>query len=120
MSFESKIKKYATLAVKTGVNIQKGQLLVINGDVDCAWYIREVVKAAYEAGAGEVVVQYSDSQVTKMRYDYANEEALSHFAHWQYVQKEENINRGSPDPTLLASVDAKKIRMVQMAMSKST
>ena len=126
MSFESKIKKYATLAVKTGVNIQKGQLLVINGDVDCAWYIREVVKAAYEAGAGEVVVQYSDSQVTKMRYDYANEEALSHFAHWQYVQKEENINRGcaflsigSPDPTLLASVDAKKIRMVQMAMSKA-
>ena len=55
MSFQDKIKKYARLAVETGVNIQKGQLLVINGDVDCAWYIREVVKAAYEAGAGEVV-----------------------------------------------------------------
>lgn len=126
MSFESKIKKYARLAVKTGVNIQEGQLLVINGDVDCAWYIREVVKAAYEAGAGEVVVQYSDAHVTKMRYEYANDEALSNFANWQYVQKEENIQRGcaflsigSPDPTLLASVDAKKIRMVQMAMSKA-
>lgn len=126
MSFQDKIKKYARLAVETGVNIQKGQLLVINGDVDCAWYIREVVKAAYEAGAGEVVVQYNDALVTKMRYEYANEEALSTFAHWQYVQKEENIKRGcaflsigSPNPALLKDVDAKKIRMVQMAMSKA-
>lgn len=115
MGFQDKIKKYARLAVETGVNIQKGQLLVINGDVDCAWYIREVVKAAYEAGAGEVVVQYNDALVTKMRYEYANEEALSTFAHWQYVQKEENIKRGcaflsigSPNPALLKDVDAKK------------
>ena len=69
MSFQDKIKKYARLAVETGVNIQKGQLLVINGDVDCDWYFRDVVKAAYEAGAGEVVVQYNDALVTKMRYE---------------------------------------------------
>ena len=50
MSFETKIEKYAKLAVVTGVNIQKGQLLVINADVDCALYVRLVVKAAYEAG----------------------------------------------------------------------
>ena len=126
MSFESKIEKYAKLAVVTGVNIQKGQLLVINASVDCAWYVRKVVKAAYEAGAGEVVVQWNDAMTDKLRYEYASDEVLSHFAQWQYEQKKENIERGcaflsigSPDPTLLKDIDAKKLRLAQMAQSKA-
>lgn len=125
MSFETKIKKYAQLAVVSGVNIQPGQLLVITADVDCAWYVRHVVKAAYEAGAGEVVVQYEDAQVNKMRFEYASDEVLGHFSNWVYEQKKENIERGcaflrigSPDPTLLKAIDPHKLQLNQLAQSK--
>lgn len=126
MSFETKIEKYAKLAVVTGVNIQKGQLLVINASVDCAWYVRKVVKAAYEAGAGEVCVQWNDGIVNKMRYEYASDEVLSSFPQWEVEQKKENIARGcaflsigSPDPTLLSKIDPQKLKMAQMAQSKA-
>lgn len=126
MSFETKIEKYAKLAVVTGVNIQEGQLLVINADVDCAWYVRKVAKAAYEAGAGEVVVNWNDTKIDKLRYEYAEDEILKQFAHWHFVQKQEHIERGcaflsiaSPNPTLLSDIDSSKIRLVQMAMSNA-
>lgn len=125
MSFETKIEKYAKLAVVTGVNIQKGQLLVINADVDCAWYVRLVVKAAYEAGASEVVVNWNDGQVNKMRYEYANDDVLAYFYQWQYAQKKEYIDKncaflsiGSPDPTLLSHIDSHKLKLAQMATSQ--
>ena len=63
MSFETKIKKYARLAIAAGVKIQPGQLLVITADVDCAWYVRILVEEAYRSGAGEVVVNWNDSQI---------------------------------------------------------
>lgn len=125
MSFETKIEKYAKLAVVTGVNIQKGQLLVINADVDCAWFVRKVVKAAYEAGAGEVVVNYNDGEVTKMRYENASDDTLSHFYVWQYAQRKEYIEKncaflsiGSPNPQLLSHIDSAKLQKAQMAERK--
>ena len=37
---EAKFKEYAKLLVEVGVNIQKGQTLVIGSPVDCAWFAR--------------------------------------------------------------------------------
>ena len=54
------LNKYADLAIKSGCNIQKGQLLIINAPVDCAFFARVCAQKAYEAGAGRVVVQYND------------------------------------------------------------
>lgn len=125
MSFETKIEKYAELAVATGVKLQPGQLLVILADVDCAWFVRKVVKAAYEIGASEVVVQWDDAQVNKLRYEYADDEVLGHFWQWKYAQKKEVIEKqcaflsiGSPDPTLLSHIDSNKLRLGQMTEAK--
>ena len=52
--FERNIEKYAELAVKVGVNIQKGQVLNINADISSADFVREIAKKAYEAGAKSV------------------------------------------------------------------
>ncbi|MEF9967829.1 MAG: aminopeptidase, partial [Longicatena sp.] len=48
---DSRLRKYAELAVKQGVNIQKGQLLVINAPVDTVEFVRLCVDEAYKAGA---------------------------------------------------------------------
>ena len=53
MDFNSKLQKYAKLAVKTGVNIQPGQTLLVRTPIECAEYVRYVVEEAYKAGAKE-------------------------------------------------------------------
>lgn len=43
-TFQENLQKYAELAVKVGVNIQKGQTLVINTSIESAEFVRLVVK----------------------------------------------------------------------------
>lgn len=42
--FQTKLEKYAELAVKVGVNIQKGQTLVINAGLEAADFVRLITK----------------------------------------------------------------------------
>lgn len=44
MTFEEKLEQYAELAVKVGVNIQKGQYLLINTTTDTLDFTKIVVK----------------------------------------------------------------------------
>ena len=50
-AFESKLLPYAKLVVKVGVNIQPGQVLLIESPLEAADFTRLVVRQAYEAGA---------------------------------------------------------------------
>ena len=43
---EQKFQEYARLLVEVGVNVQKGQDLVIACPVECAWFARLSAKAA--------------------------------------------------------------------------
>lgn len=74
--FKKKLEKYAELAVKVGVNIQRGQTLVIKTTLDAAELVRSIVKKAYEAGASDVVVQWSDDAVDRLRFEMAPDEAF--------------------------------------------
>ena len=64
---EADLRKYANLAVRVGVNVQKGQPLVIgywSNPVlpEQVEFSRMLVDAAYEAGASFVYVDYGDEQ----------------------------------------------------------
>ena len=48
------LNKYAELVVRTGVNLQPQQLLVINSPIECSDFARRVAEAAFEAGAKDV------------------------------------------------------------------
>ena len=49
-------KDYAELIVKSGLNIQKGQRLVLACPVSEAFFARLCAKAAYEVGCKEVIM----------------------------------------------------------------
>ena len=65
------LQKYAKLAVKVGINIQKGQILVVNSPVACYELTREIARSAYEEGASYVMVRWSDDVITKDYYTFA-------------------------------------------------
>ena len=63
-------QKLARLAVRRGVNVQKGQPLIIRADVRDHVFIEMLVKEAYEAGAGSVSVDWKDQTLNRMDYEY--------------------------------------------------
>ena len=65
------LNKYAELVVRTGVNLQPQQLLVINSPIECSDFAHRVAEAAFEAGAKDVKVIWSDERLARIRLDKA-------------------------------------------------
>ncbi|MDF2633992.1 MAG: peptidase aminopeptidase [Pelosinus sp.] len=116
------LEKYARLIVKTGVNIQKGQTMVILSPIECASFTRMVAQFAYEEGARDVVVTWKDELLSKIRFLQAPEEVFEEFPQWQkefylfYVkQGAAFVNIAASDPELLKDVNPGRLVKVQKA-----
>lgn len=115
-NFENLLSKYAELSVRVGVNLQNGQTLVINSPIECAEFTRIVAKEAYKAGAKEVHVEWSDEELTLIKFMNAPEEAFKEFPKWKAEGHEELAKNGAAflsisasNPELLRDVDPKRI-----------
>ncbi|TGB03552.1 aminopeptidase [Halobacillus salinus] len=86
---EAQLKKYAELAVRAGVNLQKNQLLIIHSDIQHAPFARQIQTAAYEAGAANVFIDWTDEQSTKAFYLNADDCVIDHYPDWQAARFKE-------------------------------
>lgn len=123
-NFNNMLNEYAKLCVKVGINLQKGQPLVINSPVEGAEFVRLVAKHAYAAGAKQVHVNWNDEDLTKMKYENAPMEVFENFPKWYADGLEEFAEDGagylsiySEDPELLKEIDPKKIAAHNKASS---
>lgn len=114
--FDKMLNDYAELCVKVGINLQKGQPLVIGSPIEGADFVRLVAKHAYAAGAKEVHVNWNDETLTKLKYENAPMEVFEYFPKWYADGMEEFAEDGagflsisSQDPELLKEIDPKKI-----------
>lgn len=82
MSFKEKLSKYAELIVKAGLNVQSGQIVVIDAPVENVELVRLVTKEAYLAGAKEVVVKYNDEVVSRYKYEFLAKEEFAEVPVW--------------------------------------
>lgn len=126
MNYQEKLEQYAELTVYVGLNVQKGQLIVINTTTDTLEFTRIVVKKAYEAGAKRVQVNYEDPVLTRTHFDLAPDEAFQDYPEWSVVQRDEVINTGgsflwidAEDPDLLTGVPAKRLADSQKSAGKA-
>lgn len=123
---ETELLKYAQLAVKVGVNIQKGQLLVINAPIIAKELVYKITEVAFQEGARNVHVEWSDDQFTKIKYANAPDEAFTEYPLWKAKGYEEMVEDGAafltilaPDPELLKDVDPKKVATAQKTAGKA-
>ncbi|MBT7781947.1 MAG: aminopeptidase, partial [Anaerolineae bacterium] len=65
-NFEEKLKKYAELVVKVGLNVQPGQKLIVRAVTNTAPLVREITAAAYQLGSPLVTILWVDEQVNKI------------------------------------------------------
>lgn len=120
------LKKYAELLVKQGVNLQKDQELVIDSSIECYELVREIAKAAYQAGAKDVIVHYTDEKISRLRYENCNREHFENIP--QYLVELRNqyalrhaaiITITSSDPEAMKGIDPLKIQTWSSAMHKA-
>lgn len=116
MDFQTKLNNYAELLVKVGVNVQKGQTVVLNISIELPELARAIVKKAYEAGAYQVKVNWTDDAVSRIQYDMASEESFLEVPKHAAAERVEQAENGaafitikSDDPDLLAGVSSQKI-----------
>lgn len=123
-NFDELLKKYADFIVRVGVNPQPGQTLIINCPLEGAPLARLCVRSAYEAGARDVQVNWSDDAVARARMELGSEEALTDLKPWQlrryldYAESEGGVcvlHLIADDPELYAGIDGNKISRVNAA-----
>ena len=119
------LRKYAKLAVCSGVNVQKGQLLIINASVFDHKFAEYCVEEAYKAGAGEVIVKWSDENISHMNYEYESVETLSNVPDWavervkdEHARKACYLSIDSSTPGLMSDIDPQKMKTSRMAYMK--
>ncbi len=59
--YQDQLQPYAVLLLRTGVNLQQGQSLVIRAELAHAEFVRLVVAEAYAQGAAYVHVEWTDT-----------------------------------------------------------
>ncbi|MBU3158722.1 aminopeptidase [Clostridium frigoris] len=118
------LEKYALLLVKTGINIQKDQTLVINSPIECAAFTRIVSRIAYIEGAREVVVTWRDELSTKIKFTFAPEEIFCEYPDWQrdfYVSSARKgaafLSISASDPELMKDVNPERMSKSNKAAS---
>lgn len=78
-----KLNEYAELIVKIGANVQKGQKVRLQAEVDQVPLVKAVTEECYKAGASLVEVIWSCGEVAKVHYQYAEAEVLGNVPHWE-------------------------------------
>lgn len=114
-ALEPKIKNYARLIVRKGVNVQPGQQVAIDCPVECAPFAHELAAQAYEAGAKHVTVMYSDESITRLSYENEPVENFEIVPEWRRIQLESLAEEGAcfiivegADPAALKGIDPAK------------
>ena len=113
---QKKFEEYAKLLVEVGVNVQKGQNLVISCPVDCAWFARMCAKAAYAAGCREVVMSWGDELLTREKYLHAADDVFDSVPEWRvrfstdYAKEGAAfLHIGGSDPEILKGVEQDRL-----------
>ena len=126
MTHEQLLDTYAKLAVKTGLNIQNGQQLLITAPLDAVPLVRHITEHAYKAGATLVTTVYADDETTLARYRHAPDEAFDVAPGWLFDGMAEAFRGGAArlaiageNPALLAGQDPQKLSRANKARSRA-
>jgi aminopeptidase len=119
MPGDTRLRRYAELAVRVGANMERGQLVTVTAHVEHAPLVREIADVAYAEGARFVDVQYHDPHVRRSMIVHAPEESLAWTPPWALTRLETHGAErsagisltGDPDPRLLDDVDGDRARL---------
>ena len=110
------LRNYAKLIARVGVNIKKGQEVLIRCDIDQPRFVEMLVDECYKAGAKKVVVEFSYQRLKKLHVRHQTVTTMGTVEKWveeryKYFAKELPcmIYLESEDPDGLRGVNQEKM-----------
>ena len=110
------LREYARLIVRRGVNVQKGQEVLIYAGLDQPEFVAMVVEEAYKAKAKKVTVQWDYQPLDKLHYRYRTLKTLGTVEEWEKARQEHycealpcRIYLESDDPDGLKGINMEKM-----------
>jgi len=119
------LDKYAELTVKSGLNVRKGQQVLITAPLEAVDLVRRITHHAYKVGASLVTTLYNDEQTALMRFTDGNAEAFDAAPAWLFNGMAEAFRDGNcarlgiigENPALLSGQDIDKVSRANRARS---
>ena len=113
---KSVLREYARLIVRSGVNVQKGQEVLVYAALDQPEFVQMVVEEAYKAKARKVVVEWSYQPLKKVHTRYQSVKTLGEVTDWQLARYQHfvdtvpcRIHLTSEDPDGLKGMNMEKV-----------
>ena len=82
------LREYAKLIVRCGLNVQKGQEVMILAGLDQPEFVQMVVEEAYKAKAKKVMVEWSYQPLEKLGVRYQTLKTLGTVEEWEKARQE--------------------------------
>ena len=126
---ESYLDKFARLTIELGVNLEKGQPIVIRSSTDpeLVKFARKCAQAAWKAGASEVLMDWRDSEISALEYANKDLEAFKTAPSWKVDFYESAAKNNAAfllidgdDPEAFKDADPLKMVSARMAMNSAT
>ncbi|MCF0108906.1 MAG: aminopeptidase [Erysipelotrichaceae bacterium] len=114
---QTRLEKYARVLLEVGVNLQKGETLVLQTITECMPLAREITKQAFAMGAKDVVVHIDDPEINHLRAKNCDVETLKEVPEWKkesldyYFRQGNVVQMGlmASYPTLNEDVPSEKL-----------
>ena len=113
------LRNYAKLIAKMGVNLQKGQDVIIHASIEQPEFVTMLAEECYALGAGRVTVEWRHQPLTKVHYKKGSIRTLSKVEDWEkerlshYVKTlPARIYLESDDPDGLRGINQKKMAKI--------
>ena len=110
------LRSYAKLIARTGVNIEKGQEVMILAALDQPEFVKMRVEECYRAGASKVIVDWEYQALDKLHVRHQSVKTLSHVEKWEEEKFQHYIDAlpcriylDSEDPDGLKGVNIQKM-----------
>ena len=113
---KSVLREYARLIVRCGINVQKGQEVMVYAGLDQPEFVAMVVEEAYKAKAKKVIVEWNYDPLTKLHARYQSVTTMGTVPEWQKARQQHfcdvlpaRIHLVSEDPDGLKGVNVAKM-----------
>ncbi len=95
MTLEQMKRKYAYTLARLGINVQKGQPVVVEAAIEGADFTPIFAEECYKLGASNVVVHYHDEPNMKIAAKYRSDEDVRKVEDWEVLQYQKYFDEGA-------------------------
>lgn len=114
MNLNEMKRKYAYTLARVGLNVQKGQTVLVEANIAGYEFIPVFTEECYKLGAGNVVVHYLDLPTMKIHAQYRPDEEVRKVENWEAEMHQKYLDEGacyvrleSEDPALMEDISEK-------------